>query len=261
MAYNPLDSTSSTYSIWDGLSEKANKLYKDRYGYITIADEKGFYRIYPDSIRKNVNIPPVYITSLFIEGREVDVNNPPLSGTAVQYKNQITLSYAQNNFGFVFSALNYLHPEKNNYMYKLEGFNSDWIQNGTKNEASFMNLPPGDYTILVKGSNDDLIWNEEPVSIDIKILPPPWKSWWAYLSYMMVFSIAIVLYRRLTIIREREKSKLAMDEMKLSFFINISHEIRTPLTLITGPLERMIQKEDNPVQSENTSNRMQIYFH
>jgi signal transduction histidine kinase/DNA-binding response OmpR family regulator len=116
-----------------------------------------------------------------------------------------------------------------------------------------MNLPPGTYTFMVKGSNDDLKWNESPTSMRIKILPPPWRTWWAYAIYSIIIALTVFLYRRYTIQRERERNKTKMDEMKLSFFINISHELRTPLTLITGPLERIIQKEEDSQKKDKLS--------
>lgn len=243
--YDPGDSSLATYNNEDGLSSKATRIETDKYGYLQMCAEKEFYRIFPDSIYSNDQVPPVYITGLYLSGATVQVNQPPLEGKSIMYKKQITLKHTQNNFGFSFRSLNFKHPQKNQYMYKLEGYHDSWISNGTKNEVSFMNLSPGTYNFLVKGSNDDLKWNESPAQVKIEILPPPWRTWWAYSIYSLLIALTVFSYRRYTILREREKNKTKMDEMKLSFFINISHELRTPLTLITGPLERIIQKEND----------------
>ncbi len=244
--YDPTDSSLITYTQEDGLSSKIHRIGRDKYGNIQICDEKGFYQIHPDSIYSNEQIPPVYITNLYLSGEQVQVNQPPLSGKSPLFKKQITLKYSQNNFGFSFHSLNYKNPEKNHYEYKLDGYHDSWISNGTSNEVSFMNLAPGRYTFLVKGSNNDIIWNENPARMEIRILPPAWLTWWAYSIYSLLIALTIFSYRRYTILRERERNQIKMEEMKLGFFINISHELRTPLTLITGPLERILQQENNP---------------
>ncbi len=90
---------------------------------------------------------------------------------------EIKLSYKQNVFAFTFTALNYIHPEKNKYAYKLEGFDKDWIYtDATKRFANYTNIDPGEYTFRVKASNNDGVWNEEGTSIKLIITPPYWKT-------------------------------------------------------------------------------------
>ncbi len=245
IVFNPSDNQLTIYTSEDGLLRYANHLTISEEGFVQICDEKGFYRIDPDSLYKNREIPPVYITQLYLSGKPADLNEKPLDGVSPKYKERITLKYNQNNLGFSFVALNYRNPKKNSYSYKLEGFNDTWIDNGTKNEVTFMNLSPGKYTFLVKGSNDDQVWNNEPASMRVTVLPPPWRSWWAFGIYLILIATALFSYKAFTISRERERARLAIDQMKLSFFINISHELRTPLTLVTGPLERLLRLEPN----------------
>ncbi len=243
LVFNPSDNQITKYTSEDGLSRFANHMTISKEGYIHICDEKGFYRINPDSLYKNQEIPPVYITQLYLSGKPANINKKPLNGVSPMYKESITLKHDQNNFGFLIMALNYRNPEKNSYRYKLEGYNDEWINNGTSNEVTFMNLPPGKYTFKAKGSNNDNVWNNEPVTMRVTVLRPPWQRWWAYSIYIFLIATAIVTYKIFTISRERERARLAIDQMKLSFFINISHELRTPLTLVTGPLERLLRQE------------------
>ena len=113
--------------------------------------------------------------------------------------------------------------------------------------ATYTNLKAGQYTFLVKGSNNDAMWNETPTSLTINVLPPPWKTWWAYLIYCLIIFLAIMGLVYFMRLRARLQHDLQLEHLenerqnelhqsKLQFFTNISHEIRTPLTLILGPL-------------------------
>jgi ligand-binding sensor domain-containing protein/signal transduction histidine kinase/DNA-binding NarL/FixJ family response regulator len=239
IVYNPDEHSIITYGVNDGLSSLADNLTKDKNGNILITDEKGFYRIKPDNIGKTNVLSPVYLTGLYIQGKKVAVQEKPLSGIGPMYKKKVTLAHDQNNFGFDFVAIEYRHASKTRYEYKLAGYNDSWIKTGTKNHVSFMNLPPGKYSLLVRTVNNPGNF----ASIDVQLLPPPWKTTWAYALYILLIFVLILTYRNFTIKRERKKSKRFLDQMKLNFFINISHELRTPLTLVTGPLESLVKTE------------------
>lgn len=170
---------------------------------------------------------------------------------------ELVLDYKHNVFSLEFSALQLTSPEKNLYQYKLEGFDNDWIQTDWKNRlATYTNLDPGKYIFRVKASNYDHIWSDLETEIAINILPPPWKTWWAYSGYLMLAAGALVLARRNIVQRERLKSNLKLehlelekakevDRVKTSFFTNISHEFRTPLTLIKGPVQDLMEEYTN----------------
>ncbi|MBS1543707.1 MAG: hypothetical protein JST14_08750, partial [Bacteroidetes bacterium] len=178
----------------------------------------------------------------------------------------LTLDYQHNNFLLEFSAMELVDVQSNFYRYGLEGYDPDWIQTDYLNRtAKYTNLPSGDYTFRVKASNHHGVWCDNERILRVTILPPPWRTWWAYTGYGLMF-FGLLYWGRWNLLRqERLKTSLQMaevekekehfelekakevDRAKTSFFTNISHEFRTPLTLIKGPVEDMLEQfKDEP---------------
>ncbi|NJO69552.1 MAG: hypothetical protein HC830_09965 [Bacteroidetes bacterium] len=179
---------------------------------------------------------------------------------------EITLPY-KSVFTFEFTALNYTSSEKNQYRYIMKGFD-DWNNVGTKRAATYTNLDPGKYVFMVQASNNDGIWNNEGTFIDITILPPFWKTYWAFTIYTLLliglfisfrsYLISIQRHKHQLQIKDLEKAKIEeVNQMKLRFFTNISHEFRTPLTLILGPLEKLIEEKES---TESVRNQLKLIY-
>ena len=124
------------------------------------------------------------------------------------------LKYYQNVLNFEFVSLDFTDPEKNQYAYQMVGFDNDWISSGSNHSATYTNLDPGIYTFRVKASNNDGLWNEQGASFSIEILPPPWKTWWAYSGYVMVLVLVLVLAKNEIVKREKLKTNAKLKELE-----------------------------------------------
>ena len=259
--FDPETETFQNYSITDGLQsaeffEAAKAKRSD--GSLLFGGVNGFNAFLPQSIQENTHQPKVVFTRLLVHNHEVvpneAVNGEIILEQSITESEKLELAYRQNDFSIEFAALHFADPKKNEYAFKLEGYHDDWIEVGAeKRYATFTNLRHGNYTLLVKASNADRVWEPEPARLQIRIKPPFWLAWPAYILYAAIFVGALWLFRRYTIIDVQEKHRLTLEhmerekleelnQMKLRFFTNISHELRTPLTLVISPLEFILEK-------------------
>jgi serine/threonine protein kinase/ligand-binding sensor domain-containing protein len=176
------------YDASDGLQSNEFNMgacYKSRSGELLFGGINGLNRFYPEKILDNTYMPPIAITGFKISDKATPKAELVLAKAAGLLQEPMLELSSRESFSFDFTAFNFTNPEKNRYAYKLEGLDKEWNYCGTRRFASYMNLDPGEYVFRVKGSNNDGIWNEEGTAIKIKIIPPLWKTWWAYLLYIM----------------------------------------------------------------------------
>lgn len=242
--YNPVSGACNVYTTADGLAGNVfnnNAWYKGPDGKIYFGGYYGLTVFDPSVISINSEVPPIAFSSFNLHNKEIKAGAPDrILQKQIGFVDKIRLAYNQNAFSVEFAALNFIKPSKNQYAFKLEGFDENFTYT---NEplASYSNVPPGNYTLVVKGSNNDGVWGK-PVSLEIQVLPPFWKTWWAYTLYILAGIALVFFVARYFLLQALMKRNNTLTQLKLNFFTNISHEIRTHLSLITGPAEKLMSK-------------------
>lgn len=251
------------YDKFDGLQNNEfseDAYYKNEVGELFFGGNNGLNAFFPDSIKDNPHLPKVVFTGLRIQNKPVAVNQEINGSVILESPLLVTQSlefnHKQKEFEIEFAALHYSNPSKNRYAYKLEGFDKEWIYlNSTRRSAIYSGLPAGKYILQVKAANSDGVWSDQPIKINIRILPPWWASWWAYIIYALLLLFVFLLINRIIFVRKSLKHRIQLEQVKAekaeeisrirsTFFTGISHELRTPVTLIIDPLRRLINGED-----------------
>jgi len=247
-----------TFTSRDGLISNifTKTSFTNHDGSLVFGTIKGFVSFLPNDIELNKTMPKAGFTSLtmftnlvepndFVHGSKVLEND-------ITETNEIVIKHNKNDITIGFSAFHYAIPEKNNFKYMLEGYDTNWVStNSSKPFASYANLSSGDYILKLKASNNDGIWMDTIKTLKIKVLPAPWRTTWAYVIYFviiltLVYFVMSIWGKRMRLNNEmileknNKEKKLELNEIKLQDFTDISHEFRTPLTLIRGPVMELM---------------------
>ena len=265
--YDPKKQVFDVYSTPHGLPTEQfnyNSAFKSPDGSLFFGTVKGLVGFNPADFLKNTFVPPVYITGLQVNNKDVEIRGADSQlEKAIIYAESITLPYDQSNISLDVAALSYIMPEMNSYMYKMEGLDKTWTHLKNNRKIYYSKLPPGEYTFMVKGSNSEDIWNNSERTLKIIITPPFWATGIAYFFYLLfAASIVTIIFRYYSIaLNEKNKRKIETLEInkereiynaKIEFFTNVAHEIRTPLTLIKMPLDKLLKKEDTDSDTEES---------
>jgi len=217
---DPQTGTSRIFGTSDGIQGGVfgyGSTHTSDRGELFFGGQYGLNAFYPEEIETDPYPPPVVLTGLRIAREPVTAGVAPL-GHHISTIEAITFTDRQNDFTFEFAALHFSRPADNQYAYRLEGYDHEWREAGTERTASYMNLPAGRYTFRVKAANYDGVWNEEGAAIQVTIMPPWWRTWWAYLFYGLVvaggvFAVDRIQRRRLTH-RLQEQNRMETERLR-----------------------------------------------
>jgi signal transduction histidine kinase/ligand-binding sensor domain-containing protein/DNA-binding response OmpR family regulator len=269
---NIADFEITSYSSKDGLKVKQfsnNSSLRLNTNQLVFGSSNGLILFNPSKLIKTQDKAEIVLTKLIVNNEEIKPGNKeiPLENY-ISETSEITLGYNQGYIGLEFSAMNFVSPEKNEYAYKLESsFNKDdWHMIGSQHYINLTNLNSGTYLLKIKTSDAGGKWNPSIKTLKITMLPPWWKTWWAYIFYFGLLVGGAVLSFRFFRNRELLKQAFYLEQvekerqeelykMKLDFFTNVSHEIRTPLTLISGPVEELLSGAE---KNSNLEHKLKI---
>ena len=206
--YDPIAKQYTSFDLPD--IEKSGgvrgNLFRDQEGLMYMAGNNYFISFRPDALRRDRKKPEVVLTDFTIFNK---------SYSDLLFGGPVTLAHDQNYFSIGFSAPDYSPASPIRYAYKLQGFDNEWIEIGSRNFVPYSNLPAGDYTFLVKATNDPGTWSDKIASLRIRIIPPFWKTWWFYLLCTLGIGLAIfAIYRyRINEILKRQaiRNRIAQD--------------------------------------------------
>ena len=288
VCYDGRRNTSTEFTKKDGIEHTGDpnigRIFKSRNNLIFMSDLEGISIFDPQSFKVNQVMVSVALTTLSVNNEAIRVNSEADDFTIssdISVLEELTLDYLHNNFTLEFSAMEMTAPEKNLYRHKLEGYDNDWIETNYKNRTtSYTNLPSGTYTFRVKASNHHGVWSDNERTLKVIILPPPWRTWWAYTIYILTFLLALRAYskwRERNIKREKDnleikvkerthellstQSQLIQSEKMASLgelTAGIAHEIQNPLNFVNNFSEVNTELIDELEQEVNKGNLEEV---
>lgn len=212
--FDPSTGFAQNYDVSDGLQSNTFNQgadFKASNGEMYFGGVNGFNRFRPDQIQANAHVPPVIITGFKV------FDQPVASAEPIRNGDTIDLTYQQNFFSFEFAALDYTDPSKNRYAYKLDDFDRNWIYSDSRRFASYTNLPPGEYTFRVRGSNNDRVWNENGVRVHILVSPPFWRTPGFITGVLVVVLVGLIAFNRYQEQRFQQKIDLKRKSNELEY--------------------------------------------
>lgn len=224
-----------------------------RSGEFAFGGIKGFNLFDPLTIHETNDKPKLLLTGITVNGTPLEKAPALVSKWGADQVEEIRVPYNQAFFSFDFTALEFSAPQEIDYAYFMDGWDRQWTDAGHQRKAAYTHLEEGHYIFRVKSTNTAGKWNPAEIRLAITVLPPWYRTGWAYAFYILVVGGLLALYRNYKARQSRLKYEIAIaklnaekerseHERKLSFFTNISHEFRTPLTLIINPVKDLLKK-------------------
>lgn len=257
--FDPATNTFKNFSQADGLQSNQfsfNGALKLSSGDMLFGGIKGFNIFDPDSISLNKKVPKLFLTGIKIDNNAVEYTPSYIKERALEKIKKIEIPYNKASLSLDFLGLDYSDAAGINYAYNLYGWDKNWNFVNHTRSANYSRLYEGNYVFKVKSSNSDGSWGSEQDLLYITVLPPWYRTWWAYALYILCAIAVIYVY---TYYKQRQaklqyevqlahletQKEKELNEKKIAFFTNVSHEFRTPLSLIINPIKDLLKKNSN----------------
>lgn len=255
--FNPRDSSFQNFTQSDGLQSNQfsfNAGIRLQNGEMIVGGIKGLTLFHPDSVRFGTIHPPLFLNGLTVSNKSPEESRAYITAQEIDKVKELTVPFELATIRFDFLGLDYSFPDKIQYAYKLEGWEKEWNQSKEQRTATYMRLQEGSYTFKVKATGSDGQWGEAASLVTLVVLPPWYRTSWAYLIYMLLVVGLIIGYsvyaaRQARLIYEVKLANLEnqkekeLHERKLGVYTQVSHEFRTPLTLIINPVKELLNNK------------------
>ncbi len=266
--FNPYTKEFKNFYGTDGLQSNQfnyNASLRLSTGEMLMGGIKGFNIFHPDSIASSGSFPKLVFTGVYLFHKPLFAEDDiQTKGNSLYELTDITLPYDKTFITFDFSALEFTSPNKIKYAYFLEGWDKSWNHVKNQHTANYSRLEEGSYRLRIKSTNTEGAWNTAELVVNLKVLPPWYRTWWAYCTCGCLIIGLLYLYTlyharqahlkyeaRIASIKAGEKADL--NERQLSFFTNVSHEFRTPLTLIINPIKELVDQKRKHMDFQDLS--------
>jgi len=231
-------------------------------GELFLGTIRGVVHFNPKDLLSSKELPEILLTDILVSNQVLEVNKEGPLTKDINLTEKINLSYDQNNFSISYATNDFQQQGSLQFDYQLDNFDKEWLKGNKNQSITYTNIPPGNYTLklrLTSGTDEDLY---KLKTVKIRIIPPYWRTGWAYLVYILLFvglvAFSLHLFKRFNTLRNSLKLEREITDFKLKFFTNISHELRTPLTLIINPIKEIFGGDD---LDEKDKGLLQIAFH
>ncbi len=252
------------FSTSDGLQAdefNTNAIAKLSNGSLAFGGVNGVNIFDPQKVLSSGFMPQIFITGIQIGNEVLEPGDETgVLKETIELTSAISLSHLQDVLTLEFSSLDFTAPNQNKYRYQLADIDKDWVESGTRRSATYLHLPPGQYLFKVQGSNSQGVWSNKIAELQIIVTPPWWRTWWAYLLYVLLIGIVLRTYFLFRVNKAKLQSQLhfekqeakrvrELDTLKTQLYANITHEFRTPLTVIMGMAKQVKSKPEEHLEN------------
>ncbi len=214
------------FSSSDGLAGgdfSEGALLKNNQGFVFAGGSQGLNVFNPEDIRLSDFNRKVIFTDFLLQNKRVSSNENTFLPDEIAYSRMIKLRYNQNSVTFYFSSTDYNAPGFVEYSHILKGFETEWSIADSRNYVSYTNLDPGEYTLMVKATNSDGVWNDSISEMKLTILPPWWKTGWAYGIYILLIIGSLFAIRKFQTSRAELRNELKMREFEARKYLEVEN--------------------------------------